>query len=54
MRIGLDIDNVVTDFDEKMLYEFLKEDKNKRNKGIVKPNGNNIKGFFIKMGVNSD
>lgn len=54
MRIGLDIDNVITDFDEKMLYEFLKEDKNKRNSGIVNLNEIWIKDFFIKMGANSD
>lgn len=46
MRIGLDIDNVVTDFDKKMLEEFLREDKNKGGKGIVNPNGNWIKDFF--------
>lgn len=46
MRIGLDIDNVITDFDKKMLEEFLKEDKNKRNKGIINPNGNWIKDLF--------
>ncbi|MGN0973793.1 MAG: nucleoside hydrolase [Bacilli bacterium] len=46
MRIGLDIDNVITDFDKKLLAEFLKEDKNKRNRGIVNPNGNWIKDFF--------
>ena len=43
MRIGLDIDNVITDFDKKILEEFYKEDKNKRNKGIVNPDGNWIK-----------
>lgn len=46
MRIGLDIDNVISDFDKKMIEEFLKEDKNKRNKGIINPNGNWIKDFF--------
>lgn len=46
MRIGLDIDNVITDFDKKMLEEFTKEDKNKRNRGIINPNGNWIKDFF--------
>lgn len=29
-----------------MLDEFLKEDKNKRNKGIINPKGNGIKDFF--------
>ena len=46
MRIGLDIDNVVTNFDKKILEEFFKEDKNKRNKGIVNPEGNWIKNMF--------
>ena len=54
MTIGLDIDNVIKDFEEKMLYEFLKEDKNKRNRRMVKPNGNWIKDLFIKIGDNSD
>lgn len=46
MRIGLDIDNVITDFDKKILEEFYKEDKNKRNNGIVNPDGDWIKNFF--------
>ena len=46
MRIGLDIDNVVTNFDKKILEEFYKEDKKKRNKGIVNPEGNWIKNMF--------
>lgn len=35
MNIGLDIDNVITDFDAGVLKAFLIEDKNKRNKGII-------------------
>lgn len=46
MRIGLDIDNVITDFDKKILAEFIKEDKNKRNSGIVNPDGYWIKNCF--------
>ncbi|MDP3443902.1 MAG: hypothetical protein Q8T08_13675 [Ignavibacteria bacterium] len=47
MRIGLDIDNVITNFDEVVLAEFLKEDKNKRNTGIVNKNATWIsKGMF--------
>lgn len=46
MRIGLDIDNVITNFDKTLLIEFYKEDKNKRNSGIVNPDGNWIKDFF--------
>lgn len=46
MRIGLDIDNVITDFDKKILEEFIKEDKNKRNSGIICKNGNWIRDYF--------
>lgn len=46
MRIGLDIDNVITSFDEGILEEYYIEDKNKRNKGIVNPNGRWIKHQF--------
>lgn len=35
MNIGIDIDNVIADLDKTFLEEFLKEDKNKRNRGIV-------------------
>lgn len=42
MRIGLDIDNVITDFDALLLEEFIKEDKNKRNKGIINPYARHI------------
>lgn len=38
MRIGIDIDNVVLDTDNLILEEMLKEDKNKRNKGIINKN----------------
>lgn len=47
MKIGLDIDNVISAFNKKLLTEFLKEDKNKRNKGIINPNADYItKGMF--------
>lgn len=46
MNIGLDIDNVIADFDSKVLEEFYIEDKNKRNKGIINPNGDWIKHQF--------
>lgn len=35
MTIGFDIDNVIADLDKTLLQEFLKEDKNKRNNGII-------------------
>lgn len=46
MKIGLDIDNVITAFDESIYEEMIKEDKNKRNAGIVNPNGDWIKYQF--------
>ena len=42
MNIGLDIDNVITAFDNDILKEFLLEDKNKRNAGIVNKNARHI------------
>lgn len=42
MRIGLDIDNVITDFDKSILKEFLLEDKNKRNTGIINKKARHI------------
>ena len=42
MRIGLDIDNVILDTDKVILDEFLKEDKNKRNNGIINPQADYI------------
>ena len=33
MRIGVDIDNVLANFDDSLLEEFLKHDKTLRNKG---------------------
>lgn len=35
MRIGVDIDNVISNFDEVLLSEYLEHDKNLRNTGIV-------------------
>ena len=46
MRIGLDIDNVILNTDEVLLEEFLKEDKNKRNRGIIDKNAP-----YIMMGM---
>lgn len=46
MIIGLDIDNVISDFDGAMLKVFLDEDKNKRGKGIVDPNAHYLKGML--------
>ena len=34
-NIGIDIDNVISNFDEVLLKEFLKHDRELRNTGIV-------------------
>jgi len=47
MKIGLDIDNVVANFDKDILKEYFIEDKKKRNKGIVNNQAEHIvKGMF--------
>lgn len=46
MKIGLDIDNVILDTDTVLLEEFLKEDKNKRNKGIINKDLYLMSGMF--------
>ena len=34
-NIGIDIDNVISNFDEELLKEFLNHDKELRNTGII-------------------
>ena len=47
MNLGIDIDNVITAFDNGLLKEFLIKDKLKRNSGIVNPKADHItKGMF--------
>lgn len=46
MRIGIDIDNVISNFDEELLKEFLKHDKELRGTGIVNNETYITKGMF--------
>ena len=46
MNIGIDIDNVISNFNEALKEEFLKHDKELRNTGIVNPNLYMTKGMF--------
>ncbi|MBQ2938409.1 MAG: nucleoside hydrolase [Clostridia bacterium] len=47
MRIGLDIDNVISSFDNSLLEEYLKHDKELRNTGIINENSDSIRrGMF--------
>ena len=38
MRIGVDIDNVLSNFDEVLLNDYINHDKELKNKGIVNTN----------------
>ena len=47
MKIGIDIDNVISSFDNGLLKEYLKHDKQIRNKGIINKNADHIRrGMF--------
>lgn len=47
MRIGIDIDNVISNFNEVLLNEYLLHDKELNNNGIINKNADYIrKGMF--------
>lgn len=47
MKIGIDIDNVISSFDNELLKEYLKHDKTLRNTGIINENPDYIRrGMF--------
>ena len=46
MNIGIDIDNVISNFDEVLLEEYLKHDKELRNTGIINEEIYMTKGMF--------
>ena len=46
MRIGIDIDNVISNFNEELLEEYIKHDKQLRNSGII-----NEKADYIRRGM---
>lgn len=46
MRIGIDIDNVISNFDNALLKEYLDHDKELRNTGIVNENAYVRQGMF--------
>ena len=47
MRIGIDIDNCISNFDDTLLKEYLKHDKELRNTGIIVGNPEYLrKGMF--------
>ena len=44
MRIGIDIDNCISNFDDTLLKEYLKHDKELRNTGIINENPEYLRG----------
>ena len=47
MKIGIDIDNVISNFNEELLKEYLMNDKELRNTGIINENAKDIRnGMF--------
>ena len=46
MNIGIDIDNVISNFDEVLKKEFLIHDKELRNTGMINPEAYMTKGMF--------
>lgn len=46
MKIGIDIDNVISNFNDELLKEFLEHDKELRNTGIINANA-----YYIKRGM---
>ena len=46
MRIGIDIDNVISNFNEELLNEYINHDKNLRNSGVI-----NKKAEYIRRGM---
>lgn len=46
MRIGIDIDNVISNFNEELLSEYINHDKTLRNTGIINENA-----YYIRKGM---
>lgn len=47
MKIGIDIDNVISNFNEELLKEYIDHDKELRNTGIINENADYIRrGMF--------
>ena len=47
MKIGIDIDNVISNFNDVLFQEYMKHDKNLRNTGIINKNAKYIReGMF--------
>ena len=47
MKIGIDLDNVIANFDDVLLEEYIKYDKELRNTGIINENADYIRsGMF--------
>ena len=55
MRIGLDIDNVISNFNDELLKEYIEHDKILRNTGIIDENAYNVtRGMFDRTKEEND
>ena len=49
MKIGIDIDNVISNFNNTLLEEYLLHDKTLRNSGVINKNADYISWIGPKM-----
>ena len=54
MNIGIDIDNVISNFDEELLKEYIKHDKELRNSGIINKNAKYIRNDMFDWSEEED
>lgn len=54
MNIGIDIDNVISNFDEELLKEYIKHDKELRNSGIINQNAKYIRNDMFDWSKEED
>lgn len=54
MNIGIDIDNVISNFDEELLKEYIKHDKELRNSGIINQNAKYIRNDMFDWSEEED
>lgn len=54
MNIGIDIDNVISNFDEELLKEYIEHDKKLRNSGIINQNAKYIRNDMFDWSKEED
>ena len=54
MRIGIDIDNIISSFDNGLLKEYLKHDKKLRKSGIINENAEYVEEATLTQALRGD